>query len=162
VKTLDRFKAAAEAAKAATDQHLQPVLWLLRVAPRSSRPAMAAADVLQRLVHLPHVPLHHAEELVAAGVRIPYAGLLSAASNMVAGVEVGVQAQQKVASSPDLPAATVAICCQEDWVSLYSNVSCWLKSVHSMLVRTSRDLELPSPVCNKLPTRLVLGYEMEL
>jgi hypothetical protein len=71
VQTVDCFKAAAEAA--AADRRLQPVLWLLHVARQSASTALAAADVLQRLVHLPYVPLQHAKQLVAAGVRISYA-----------------------------------------------------------------------------------------
>jgi hypothetical protein len=131
VKPMECLKAAAEAAaavprgalpprEAAADQCLQPVLWLLQVTPHSATAALAAADVLQRLVHLPHVPLQQAQQLVAAGVRISYAQLLAAASSMVAGVEVWVQAQQQLDVTSEVPAAVVAICCHQDWVSLLS------------------------------------------
>jgi hypothetical protein len=101
------------------DQRLQPVMWLLYVAPRVSTNALAAADVLQRLLHLPHVPLQQAQQLVAAGARIPYAQLLAAAHSMVAGVEVWVQVQQVMGLSTDVPVASVAVCCQQSWVSLH-------------------------------------------
>jgi hypothetical protein len=77
--------AAAPAAAAATDQRLQPMLWLSRVVPGMATSVLSAVDVLQRLVHLPHVPLQHAKQLVADGVRIPYAQLLAAANSMVPG-----------------------------------------------------------------------------
>jgi hypothetical protein len=114
------WRAAARAtAAAAAVEHLQPVSWLLDMAPSSSTSVLAAADVLQRLLHLPHVHLQQAKQLVAAGVRIPYAQLLSAASSMVGGVEVWVQAQQQLGVASDIPAAAVAICCYQDWVSAH-------------------------------------------
>jgi hypothetical protein len=69
-------------------------MWFLGLSPCVGRSAVAAADVLQRVVHLPHVHLQQAKQLVAAGVRIPFAQLLGAANSMVAGEEVWVQAQQ--------------------------------------------------------------------
>jgi hypothetical protein len=51
---------------------------------------------------------------------IPYAQLLSAASSMVAGVEVWVEAQQQLGLASDIPAAAVAICCGQDWVSVHT------------------------------------------
>jgi hypothetical protein len=101
----------------AAAKHLQPIVWLLGVAPSFATSASAAADVLQRLVHLPHVPLQQAQQLVAAGARFPYAQLLSAASSMVAGVEVWVQAQQQLGVAYDIPAVAVAVCCGQDRVS---------------------------------------------
>jgi hypothetical protein len=96
-KPLETFKAFAEAAlllKAEeppppppADQFVQSVLWLVHVAPSVIASAFAA-DVLQRLVHLANVDLQHAWQLVAAGVCIPYAQLLSAARIIVPGVEV--------------------------------------------------------------------------
>jgi hypothetical protein len=133
----DLAEAAAAAAAEATritpmitaelDERLQPVMWLLHVAPAvSSSSALTASDVLQRLLHLPHVPLQQAQQLLAAGVRIPYAQLLAAARSMVAGVEVWVQAQQQLGITSDIPAAAVAICCRQIWVSLQTVVSCQL------------------------------------
>jgi hypothetical protein len=110
------------AAAAATDQRLQPVLWLSRVAPGMATSGLSAVDVLQRLVHLPHVPLQHAKQLVADGVRIPNAQLMAAANSMVAGVEVWVQAQRELEVTSDIPAAAVAICCGKPWVSVHSAV----------------------------------------
>jgi hypothetical protein len=92
----------------------------VHVVPSVTASALAAADVLQWLVHLPHVRLQHAQQLVAAGVRMPYAQLLSAASHMVAGVEVWVQAQQQLGVASNIPAAAVAICCGQDWVSTHA------------------------------------------
>jgi hypothetical protein len=97
------------------------VLWLVHVAPSVTASAMAAADVLHRLVHLPYVDLEHAQQLVAAGVRMPYAQLLSAARSMVAGVEVWVQAQHDLGVASDVPAAAVAICCDEHLVSTHAS-----------------------------------------
>jgi hypothetical protein len=111
---------------AAEDKRLQPVIWLLHVAPGVTSNAVTAADVLQQLLHLPNVPLQHARQLVEAGVRISYAQLLSAASDMVAAVEVWVQAQQDMGLSTDVPVAAVAVCCQHSWVSLHRAVCCWL------------------------------------
>jgi hypothetical protein len=113
--------AAAVPAPSAADQRLQPVLWLVHVAPSVAASALAAADVLQRLMHLPHVPLQHAQQLVAAGVRMPYTQLLSAARSMVAGVELWVQSQQQLGVASDIPAAAVAICCGEGLVSTHAS-----------------------------------------
>jgi hypothetical protein len=106
------------------------VLWLSRVASGVASSVLAAVDVLQRLVHLQHVPLQQAKQLVADGVRIPYAQLLAAAKSKVAGVEVWVQAQRQFAVTSDIPAAAVAICCGEIWVSVHSTVGCRLPKSH--------------------------------
>jgi hypothetical protein len=49
---------------------------------------------------------------------------------MVAGVEVWVQAQQQLGITSDLPAAAVALCCRQDWVSLHTAVllPAWYKA----------------------------------
>jgi hypothetical protein len=124
VRPLETLAAVSEAAAkqnmpppSPVERRLQPVLWLVHVAPSVIASALAAADVLHRLLHLPHVPLQQAQQLVAAGVRMPYAQLLSAARSMVAGVEVWVQAQQQLEVASDILAAAVAICCDQDWVS---------------------------------------------
>jgi hypothetical protein len=93
------------------------VSWLLQTSPSAAAGALGDADVLQRLLHLPHVPLQQAQQLVAAGVRVAYAQLIAAARQMVAGVDVWVQDQQQPGIGSDLPAAAVAICCGQDWVS---------------------------------------------
>jgi hypothetical protein len=84
---------------------------LLRKAPDN------AADVAERMLNLPSVPMNMALQLVSAGVRISYAQLLAAANRMVAGVEVWVQAQQQLNTPGDTPRAAVAICCGHKWVS---------------------------------------------
>jgi hypothetical protein len=67
----------------------QPVLWFIEILPSyAASSVLAAADVVHRLVHIPHVPLQQAGKLAAAGVHISYAQLLAAARNMVAGLEV--------------------------------------------------------------------------
>jgi hypothetical protein len=96
-------------------QHHQAVAWLAAVLLRNV-PAIAA-DVTERLVNLPSVPINTAKQLVAAGMRITYAQLLAAAQSMVAGVEVWVQAQQQLGIQTDIPTLAVAICCGDDWVS---------------------------------------------
>jgi hypothetical protein len=96
-------------------QHKQAAAWLAAVLLRKT-PSLAV-DVSERLLHLPSVPLATAKQLVAAGVRVTYAQLLAAAHGMVAGVEVWVQAQQRLNVLNDIPAVAVSICCGEDWVS---------------------------------------------
>ncbi|KAF6247231.1 hypothetical protein COO60DRAFT_1649584 [Scenedesmus sp. NREL 46B-D3] len=56
--------------------------------------------------------------LLSAGMRIIYAGLLKAAGDMVAGVEVWVQAQQQLGIQSDIPALAVAVCCGGDWADI--------------------------------------------
>jgi hypothetical protein len=124
-KTDDLAETAAAAAAAAAQslaptaaaRRLKPLLWLLYVAPTVASSAMTDSAVLHRLLMLPAVPLAAAQQVVAAGVRIPYAQLLAAANSMAAGVEVWVQAQHSLGIAADLPAAAVAICCGQDWVS---------------------------------------------
>jgi hypothetical protein len=97
------------------EQHKQAVAWLAAVLLRKA-PTLAE-DVTDRLLRLPSMPLATAQQLVAAGVRVTYAQLLAAAHSMVAGVEVWVQAQQRLGVHTNIPALAVAICCGEDWVS---------------------------------------------
>jgi hypothetical protein len=121
------------------------VSWILGNLPPCAVSSLLTADVLQRLVHIPHVPLQQAHQLVAAGVRISYAQLLAAASSMVAGVEVWVQALellQRVEFSilkkqlrilRDVPAEAVAICCgRNTWVSPHTAVT--FRVCHSFLM----------------------------
>jgi hypothetical protein len=132
------------AGAAAACQCLQPVLWILRIFPPcAARSALTAAAVLQRLVHIPQVPLQQAQQIVAGGVRIPYAQLLAAANSMVAGVEVWVQAEQPFMKNRcdflrndlnkkdgrirfDIPLGAVFICCGRihGWVTLHTAVYC--------------------------------------
>jgi hypothetical protein len=123
VKAEESLAAVAKAAvhlptagAAGTAECLKPVMWLVWTSESAATSAFASADVLQRLLHLPHVPMQQAMPLVAAGVRISYQQLLAAARRMVTGVEVWVQAQQQLGIVSDLPAAAVAICCGQDWV----------------------------------------------
>lgn len=83
----------------------------------TSQAAEAAAAVSCQLTALPSVPLDWAVQLVAAGVRIHHTQLLAAASSMLAGVEVWVRAQQQLGVQTDIPAASTAGCCGDDWVS---------------------------------------------
>jgi hypothetical protein len=111
--------AAAVSLPSPADQRLlMMMLWLLQNVPGTAANAQAAA-VLQRLLHVQRVPLQQAQQLVAAGVRIRFEPLLAAASSMVAGVEVWVQAQHEMGISTDTPAAAVAICCGHSLVSAY-------------------------------------------
>jgi hypothetical protein len=96
-------------------QHKQAAAWLAALLLRRA-PAFAV-DVSERLLHLPSVLLATAEQLVAAGLRVTYAQLLAAAHGMVAGVEVWVQAQQRLDVHTDIPAVAVCMCCGENWVS---------------------------------------------
>jgi hypothetical protein len=63
--------------------------------------------------------LKHCKILVAAGVRMTYQQLLSAANSMVAGLEVWVQAQRQQRVKSDIPAVAATICCGKKWVSSY-------------------------------------------
>jgi hypothetical protein len=143
VKPVETLAASAQAAASAVsppvDRRLQPVLWLMHVAPSVSASALATADVLHRLVHLPHVPLQHAQQLVAAGVRMPYAQLLAAARSMVAGVELWVQAQQQLGVASNIPAAAVRICCGEGLVSAHAaeRTTVWNQLLLPQVVPTS-------------------------
>jgi hypothetical protein len=100
------------------EQHKQAAVWLVALLQQDCKPT-TAADVAQQLLSLPSVPLDWALQLVAAGVCITYAQLLAAAHSMLAGVEVWVQAQQQLGVQTDVPAAAVAICCGDDWVSVW-------------------------------------------
>jgi hypothetical protein len=91
------------------ETHIQAVAWLLRITPEAAMTATAA----QHLLCLPSVPLHLAKEFVKAGVRINFKQLQAAAHEMVAGVEVWVQAQQQLGVVTDIPMAAVALCCTE-------------------------------------------------
>jgi hypothetical protein len=105
----DEPKPSAEesAMHAAQQQHLQDLVRLTHLQPHVA----AAEHVVNRLLHIPKVPGHIAKQLVAAGVRIPYAQLLSAANSMVEDLEVWVQAQQQLGVKTDIPKAAVAVCC---------------------------------------------------
>jgi hypothetical protein len=91
-------------------EHAVETCWLRKA------PALAV-DVIERLLHLPSVPLDTAKQLVAAGVRISYAQLLEAARTKVAGVEVWVQAQHDLGILTDIPDPALLVCCGDDWVS---------------------------------------------
>jgi hypothetical protein len=104
---------SASAASSAAYKAMQSVAWLLDAVPS----VITAADIAEHLVHVPAVPVACAEQLVAAGVRISCKHLLAAANSMVPGVEVWVQAQQKLGVWTDIPATAVAICCGSNWVS---------------------------------------------
>ncbi|KAF6250939.1 hypothetical protein COO60DRAFT_1645769 [Scenedesmus sp. NREL 46B-D3] len=55
------------------------------------------------------MPMDCAQRMVSAGMRISYAGLLKAAGDMVAGVEVWVQAQQQLGIESEMPALAARI-----------------------------------------------------
>jgi hypothetical protein len=99
-------------------QRLQAAAWVLQAAP-------AAAYTAEVLVRAPSVPLSIAKQVVSAGARVTFTALLAAASSMVAGVEVWVQAQQELGIRTDIPSAAEAICCSSirdiyiNWVSSY-------------------------------------------
>jgi hypothetical protein len=96
-------------------QHHQAVVWLARLLLRAN--PITAADVTQRLFAEPAMPMWCVQQLVSAGARITHAQLLAAANSMVKGVEAWVQAQHRLEIKTDIPAAAVAICCGDDWVS---------------------------------------------
>jgi hypothetical protein len=99
-------------------QRLKAAVWVLQAAPQ-------AAYTAEVLVRAPSVPLHIAKRIVSAGARVTFTSLLAAASSMVAGVEVWVQAQQELGIRTDIPSAAEAICCSSirdiyiNWVSSF-------------------------------------------
>jgi hypothetical protein len=101
------------------EHHQQAAVWLAGLLQRTAEPTTAttAADVAEQLICLPSVDLSWAVQLVEAGVRISHSQLLHAASSMLAGVEVWVQAQQQLGVQTDILAVAVAICCDDEWVS---------------------------------------------
>jgi hypothetical protein len=93
-------------------QQLESLVWLLHAVPGAAK--TSAFDQLRT----PLVPQGIANQLVAAGMRISYEQLLTAAHSRVPGVEVWVQAQQQLGVQSNIPAVAVAICCNEDLVSI--------------------------------------------
>jgi hypothetical protein len=77
--------------------------WLLRTLP-------TAAGIAERIIRLPAVPLHVAQQLVAGGVRFNHKQLLAAARDMAPGVDVWVQAHQQLGITTDIPAAWFSVC----------------------------------------------------
>jgi hypothetical protein len=142
VKSAHRTSGSSEEAQmqrnsdvALQEQHRQAVVWLLLAVPAVA----AAASTADLLRHVPTVPIGWALQLVAAGVRITYAQLLAAARNMVAGVEVWVQAQQQLGVQTDIPEVAVALCCQCAEVS--PRFSLWpLRSIAAFLYPTLSQL----------------------
>jgi hypothetical protein len=107
-------KPAAESEQQRLQQHLNAVAWLLQVQPTAAKTARTA----QLLLHVPGVPLQFAEQLVAAGVRVSFEQICTAASSMVAGVELWVQAHLNLGVTADIPLDGF-IMCAPDLVSLH-------------------------------------------
>jgi hypothetical protein len=97
-------------------QHKQAAIWLVALLQQAGN-FTASAAAAEKLLSLSSVPPDWAVQMVAAGVRIKNTQLLAAANSMLAGVEVWVQAQQQLGVQTDVPAAAVAICCGDEWVS---------------------------------------------
>jgi hypothetical protein len=80
--------------------------------------ALTLAGVSDRMLWLPPVSLKQAKQLISGGVRIRYAELLTAASCMVPGLAMWVQAQQQLGIQTDIPKAAVEVCTNGTvWVS---------------------------------------------
>jgi hypothetical protein len=88
--------------------------WLLHMVPA----AATSATTAERLLCIPDVPLQLAKQLVAAGMRISFLQMTEAASSMVAGAEVWMQAQLQQRVGVYIPAAAIKLCATRDWVSL--------------------------------------------
>jgi hypothetical protein len=125
----------AATAHQAEEQLLTAVTWLLHQAPAAATAAGVAAGV----VMLAGVPLNWAVQQVAAGVRITLAQLLTAATSMVEGVEVWVQAQLNVQHNISPPA--VAICSGQQWVSAvnfaHATLTCVAGTDQRLLINTA-------------------------
>jgi hypothetical protein len=125
LRTLPAAAATAAAVDPAPQRRVQhqlnvvkrAVQWLMRLAPDKAAAALAAEAVSARMVCIPAVQYSDAEQLLRAGVCIRYKQLLDAAGSMVPGVGVWVRAQQQLGIQTDIPAAAVAICCGNNWVS---------------------------------------------
>jgi hypothetical protein len=124
------------------------VLWLLQQAPTK------APAIFPKLMNRPLIPLSHAKELVAAGMRVSYAQLLAAAKSMVEGVEVWVQAQQQGQVESDIPEVAVTICCSKGRVSArylcFSDSSCLLQCYVTCTTYKFCTSLHPSRVCDML------------
>jgi hypothetical protein len=126
---LDAVQAASTPATAAASAQLTArcdvvsitpaITWLLGIAPACSA---AAAECL---LLIPAVPASCAAQLVAAGVRISYAQLLSAASSMAEGVEVWMQAEHELNVKHDIPNAAIMLCSRSMCSMLVSQVGSW-------------------------------------
>jgi hypothetical protein len=92
-------------AKLSTCVLRQAGAWLLRTLLTA-----AATGIAERIIRLPAVPLHYAQQLVSASVRFNYQQLLAAARDMVPAVDVWVQAQQQLGIMTDIPAALYSVC----------------------------------------------------
>jgi hypothetical protein len=106
---------ALDEARHKEQQRKHAVCWFAAVLLRNAPDT--AAHIATRLLPTPKVLLEAAKRVVSAGMRVTYAQLLAAADDMVAGVEVWVQAQQQLGVNGDVPAAAIALCCGEEWVS---------------------------------------------
>jgi hypothetical protein len=124
-------KPAAEPEQQRLQQHLKAVAWLLQVEPTAAKTATTA----QLLLHVPGVPLQMTEQLVAAGVRVSFEQICAAASDMVAGVELWVQAHLKLGAMADIPRSAVMVCVRDtpEWVSWHVQQKPYSTAVHRLL-----------------------------
>jgi hypothetical protein len=97
---------AAESKQQRVRQHVKAVAWLLQVEPTAAKTAATA----ELLLHTPGLPLQMAEQLVASGVRVSYEQICTAASSMVAGVELWVKAHLNLGVTADIPWYAVMMC----------------------------------------------------
>jgi hypothetical protein len=121
---VDAVKAAAttaalEESKAQrwhTYQHKKALAWLLQADPTAVKAATTVTAQLLLLV--PGVPLHVAEQLVAAGMQYSFEQICAAARSLVPGVEVWIQAHLHMGVTADIPRSAIEMCaCTADWVS---------------------------------------------
>jgi hypothetical protein len=133
---------------------MKAVAWLLQVEPTAAKTATTA----QLLLHVPGVPLMMTEQLVAAGARVSFEQMCAAASEMIAGVELWVQACLNLDVTADIPSMAF-IMCASDLVSLllrqtmYQIVGCSVVCAGwtHMCCRTTAGLMLCSAVLLMLP-----------
>jgi hypothetical protein len=90
----------------AVQQHLRGVEWLWQASPS----VFTAAGTAERIVQTPRVPVSCALQLVRFGVRVPFPLIIAAASSMVAGVEVWVKVQRTLDDVFDIPDAAAEAC----------------------------------------------------
>jgi hypothetical protein len=99
-----------------TYKHKKALAWLLQEDPTAVK--TAAPVTVQLLLLVPCVPLHVAEQLVAAGMCVSFEQVCAAARSRVAGVEVWIQAHLHMAVTSDIPRSAIEMCaCTADWVS---------------------------------------------
>lgn len=115
-KTLQQVSAAAEPEVRLSSREKpiwqleRGISWLLSEVPI---PQQLIVNDTPHFISIPRIPWSTTKQLVAAGARVTYQQLLSAAHNGLQGIHNWVLAQQQLGVRTDVPAAAEAVCCVE-------------------------------------------------